>query len=134
MVFTDINQLEIYFHLHKNKVQWQYCATIYAFWKSFLTVPLSLISKLCTVVNFQNFKVSGMHEEIFWRRTYQGGKWKVEMSTHIICMLNHWMRDLLFDSFHYLVSWLLFFKKLYSLIWASCPSNKMYMKEENNRN
>ena len=27
-----------------------------------------------------------------------------------------------------------FFEKLYGLIWASCPSNKMYMKEENNRN
>ena len=57
----------------------------------------------------------------------ENGKWKC---SHIICMLNHWMRDLLFHSFHYLVSWLLFFEKLYSLIWASCPSNKKYMKEK----
>ena len=35
----------------------------------------------------QKFK-SGTLEEIFWR-TFWGEKWKVEMSTHIIAMLNH---------------------------------------------
>ena len=45
-----------------------------------------------TSFNFQNvysdefpkFK-SGTLEEIFWRRTCQGGKWEVKTSTHIIC-------------------------------------------------
>ena len=55
----------------------------------FLQVALSLISRMCSVVNSQNLKVSGTLEEIFLKRTYQGEKWKVDMSTHIICILNH---------------------------------------------
>ena len=55
----------------------------------FRQVALSLISRLCSVVNFQNLKVCGTLEEIFEGELYQGGKWKVEMSTHIIYMLNH---------------------------------------------
>ena len=48
-------------------------------------------------------------------------------------MLNHWMNDLLSHSFHFLVFWPLVFENFYVLIWASYPSHKMCMKEENNK-
>ena len=38
----------------------------------FLQVALSLISRMCSVVNSQNLKVSGTLEEIFLKRSYQG--------------------------------------------------------------
>ena len=43
------------------------------------------------------------------------------------------MRDLLFHLFHFQVFWLLVFENLDGLIWASYPSHKMCIKEENNR-
>ena len=38
-----------------------------------------------------------------------------------------------FQSFHFLVLWLLIIEKGYGLIVASYSSHKMFMKEENNR-
>ena len=43
------------------------------------------------------------------------------------------MKDLSFQSIHFLVIWLLIIENVYGLIWASYSSHKMCMKEENNR-
>ena len=53
-------------------------------------------------------------------------------NVHTNYMLNHRMKDS-FQSFHFLVLWLLIIEKVYGLILASYSSHKMCMKEENNR-
>ena len=79
------------------------------------------------VVDFQNLKVVHF-KKFFWWRTCQGKK-----NGHTNYMLNYRMKDLSFQSIHFLVIWLLIIENVYGLIWASYSSHKMCMKEENNR-
>ena len=79
------------------------------------------------VVDFQNLKVVHF-KKFFWWRTCQGKK-----NGHTNYMLNYRMKDLSFQSIHFLGIWLLIIENVYGLIWASFSSHKMCMKEENNK-
>ena len=68
------------------------------------------------MVNSQNLKVSGTLEEIFLKRTYQGEKWKVDMSTHYYMYLKPLNGGFIIPLISFSSLLASFFEKLYGLI------------------